>query len=125
MRISYYPCDAGKSSQFLRSTLGIASGDNHTRRLIFRADLSDGCPRLSVSSGRYGARVDNNDVSYVFGGWCITPLQQLMFKRRSVCLRRATSKLFNIKSWHGFESVAAVTLLKSRKREQKSSARPR
>ena len=103
VRIPHYPGHARELGHFFGGALGVAAGDNYARGMILRADFPDGVSSLRVRSGSNGAGVYDHDIGRGFSRSGVAALQQLYFERGAIGLRGATSKLLNIKSWHGFE----------------------
>src|SRR5579863_4641016 len=101
MGIACDESDAGKSGEFFRSALRIASSGNNASGGIFTMDAANGFASLGIRGGGDGACVEDNHsgVGIRFGG-AVSFGEEILTNRSSIGLRGAAAKIADEKCSH-------------------------
>ncbi len=101
VRIAYDEGYAGESCDFLRSALGVASGDDDFASGIFALDAAEGGAGFLLGGGGHGAGIQNNDFR---GGGAAGAVEaavaELLFDGGAVGLGSAAAEIFDVKAGH-------------------------
>jgi hypothetical protein len=93
--------DAGERGDFLRSALGVASGDNNFRQRILTPDTPYGGAGILIRGIGNRAGVQNYEISLRGGSGVQAAGFKLACQSRAVSLRGAASKVFYVVGGHG------------------------
>src|ERR1700736_1506671 len=100
-RIADHPGNTRERSEFLRSALSVAAGDDYLSGGVLCVDLANGVAGLRVGSGRHGTGIHDDYV----GGCSIarrgqSAIEQLTFDGGGVGLCSAAAELFDVEGRH-------------------------
>ena len=101
MGISHHPAHAGKSGNFIRRSLGVATGNKDSRAGVFALNLSYRGTSVMIRRRGHGTGVQDYNISVSHGFSTRQPLLlELLLQSCAVSLRGAAAKVLHNESGH-------------------------
>ena len=101
VRVADYLCDAGKGGEFLRGSLGVATGNHDAGLGIFAADAADEGTGVLIGGCCHGAGIEDDQFGLVERrGAFQAALFELALNRGTIGLGRAATKILYVVTCH-------------------------